>query len=134
MKRFYGTRFYGAIKKENREVNFSVFVKMGEFLLESVFYGDLSHQDLPIYVEKIWLNAHFSKMFKISFFTNRLNFDTISCRLVYVFVQCIFQYTSKPENRSRFLKSPISFPLKKVQAISEKEQTCVVQCLGMDFH
>ena len=69
-------------KKENREVDFSVFVKIGEFLLESIFYGDLSHQDLPIYVEKIWLNAHFSKMFKISFFTNRLNFDTISCRLV----------------------------------------------------
>ena len=69
-------------KKENREVNFSVFVKMGEFLLESIFYGDLSHQDLPIYVGKILLHAYFSKMFKVSIFTNRLNFKTISCRLV----------------------------------------------------
>ena len=64
-------------KKENREVKISVFVKIGEFLLESIFYGDLSHQDLPIYVEKILLNAHFSKRSKISFVTNCLNFNTI---------------------------------------------------------
>ena len=37
-----------------------------KFLLESTFYGDLSHQDLSIYVEKIMLNAHFQKCLKYS--------------------------------------------------------------------